>query len=161
MTTTLTEIFRHNRWANERLLKSCRDLSAEQRAVADEGTYGELGYTLVHIVRAESFYLQRLTGWQPPVRWEIPGPWPGIDVLLERARFTGEQLIEIAERLDPEAPLEIWRGAAKAPTSVVLVQAINHATDHRSQASTILTQIGIAPPPIDGWNFGGFEEPSR
>ena len=161
MSTTLTEIFRHNRWANQRLLEACRDLTDEQRATSVEGTYGELGYTLVHIVRAESFYLQRLTGWQPPVRWEIPGPWPGIDVLLDRARFTGDRLIEIAGQLDPDALLEIWRGADRAPTSVVLLQAINHATEHRSQAATILTQLGIDPPTMDGWNFGGFEEPSR
>jgi uncharacterized damage-inducible protein DinB len=159
MTTTLTEIFQHNRWANERLLEGCRDLTDEQRATAVEGTYGELGYTLVHIVRAESYYLKLLTGWQPPVRWEIPGPWPGIDVLLERSRFTGGRLVEIAGELDPGATLQVEED--KVPTSVVLVQAINHATEHRSQAATILTQLGIEPPPMDGWNFGDSEDQRR
>jgi uncharacterized damage-inducible protein DinB len=159
MTTTLTEIFRHNRWANERLLEGCRDLTGEQRATAVEGTYGELGYTLVHIVRAESYYLKLLTGWQPPVRWEIPGPWPGIDVLLERSRFTGGRLVEIADELDPGAVLQVEED--KVPTSVVLVQAINHATEHRSQAATNLTQLGIEPTPMDGWNFGDSEDQRR
>jgi uncharacterized damage-inducible protein DinB len=159
MTTTLTEIFQHNRWANERLLEGCRDLTGEQRATAVEGTYGELGYTLVHIVRAESYYLKLLTGWQPPVRWEIPGPWPGIDVLLERSRFTGGRLVEIADELDPGAVLQVEED--KVPTSVVLVQAINHATEHRSQAATILTQLGIEPTPMDGWNFGDSEDQRR
>lgn len=154
MTTTLTEIFRHNRWANERMLEACRDLTDAQRATSVEGTYGELGYTLIHIVRAESWYLHMLTRWEPPVRWEIPGPWPGIDILLERSRFTGDQLVGIAEQLDPGAVLEI--DDDKVPTSVVLVQVINHATEHRAQAATILTQLGIQPPPVDGWNFGGF-----
>ncbi|MEX1156920.1 MAG: DinB family protein [Chloroflexota bacterium] len=152
MATTLGELFRHNRWANERMLEACRDLSDEQRARSVEGTYGELGYTLIHIVRAESWYLKLLTGWEPPVRWEIPGPWPGIEVLLDRARFTGDRLCEIADQLDPAAVLET--GEDKVPTSVVLVQAINHATEHRAQAATILTQLGIEPPPVDGWNFG-------
>ena len=159
MTTTLTEIFHHNRWANERLLEACRNLTDEQRATTVEGTYGELGYTLVHIVRAESYYVKLLTGWQPPVRWEIPGPWPGIDVLLERSRFTGDRLAEVADELDPEAVLQIEED--KVPTSVVLVQAINHATEHRSQAATILTQLGVEPPEMDGWNFGEFEVPRR
>jgi uncharacterized damage-inducible protein DinB len=154
MSTTLTEIFRHNRWANERLLKACRDLTIEQRATSVDGTYGELGYTLVHLVRAESYYLKRLTGWEPPVRWEIPGPWPGIDTLLERSRFTGDRLVEVADQLDPAAAIAI--DDDQVPTSVVLVQAINHATEHRAQAATILTQLGIEPPPMDGWNFGGF-----
>lgn len=154
MTTSATEIFRHNRWANERLLEACRNLTDEQRAATVEGTYGELGHTLIHIVRAESWYLNLLTGWEPPVRWEIPGPWPGIDALLERTRFTGDQLAEVADRLDPETIIEI--DDDKVPTSVVLVQVINHATEHRSQAATILTQLGIEPPPVDGWNFGEF-----
>jgi uncharacterized damage-inducible protein DinB len=157
--STLAELFRHNRWANDQILDACRDLTDAQRATAVDGTYGELGYTLVHIVRAESWYLKLLTGWEPPVRWEIPGPWPGIDVLLERSRFTGDQLVEVADGLDPEAIIEI--DDDRVPTSVVLVQVINHATEHRSQASTILTQLGIQPPPMDGWNFGDSGDPRR
>ncbi len=155
MTTTIGELFRHNRWANERLLEACRDLTNEQRATSVEGTYGELGYTLIHIVRGESFYVALLTGWEPPVRWEIPGPWPGIDVLLERSRFTGDRLTEVAEQANPDALVD--RGDEQVPTSVVLVQAINHATEHRAHAATILTHLGIAPPPLDGWTFGGFD----
>ena len=151
MTTTLTEIFLHNRWANERLLEACRDLTDEQRGTSVEGTYGELGYTLIHIVRAESWYLNLLTGWEPPVRWEIPGPWPGIDVLLERSRFTGDELVAVAEGLDPEAIITI--DDDRVATSVVLVQVVNHATEHRAQAATILTQLGMEPPPVDGWNY--------
>ena len=151
MATSLGELFRHNRWANERMLEACRELSDEQRAKSVDGTYGELGYTLIHLVRAESWYLKLLTGWEPPVRWEIPGPWPGTDVLLERIRFTGDRLVEIADELNPGAVLEIED--ERVVTSVVLLQAINHATEHRAHAATILTQLGIEPPPVDGWNY--------
>jgi uncharacterized damage-inducible protein DinB len=155
MTTTLAELFRHNRWANEQLLEACRNLTDEQRATAVEGTYGKLGDTLVHVANGESFYLELLTGWEPPVHWELPGPWPGIDALLERARFTGDRLCEVAEEADPDALVD--RGDAQVPASVVLVQAVNHATEHRAHAATILTQLGIVPPLVDGWNFGGFD----
>lgn len=37
---------------------------------------------------------------------------------------------------------------------LVKVQAINHATEHRAQISTMLTQLGIKPPEMDGWSFG-------
>lgn len=156
MTTTLAEMFRHNLWANERLLEACRDLTDEQRAASVDGAYGELGHTLVHLVRGESSYVKHLTGWVPPVRWEIPGSWPGIDALLERARFTGERLVEVADGIAPDAVLRLEDD--KVPASVVLVQAINHATEHRAHVATILTQIGIQPPRMDGWNFGGFED---
>ena len=157
MTTTLTQLFQHNRWANERLLEACRDLTEAQRAASVVGTYGELGYTLTHLVRAESFYVKLLTGWQPPVRWEIPGPWPGIDVLLERSRFTGDQLVEIADRIAPGLVIDTGDDEF-APASVILAQTINHATEHRAHVATILTQLGIQPPELDGWAFGAAHE---
>ena len=157
MTTTLHALFRHNRWANEQILEACRDLTDEQRATTVEGTYGELGYTLVHIVRGESFYLNALTGWEPPVRWEIAGPWPGIDTLLERSRFTGDRLIEIADTTAPDRMIDTGDDEF-VPAWVQLVQAINHATEHRAHVATILTQIGIEPPPVDGWTFGAIVE---
>lgn len=37
---------------------------------------------------------------------------------------------------------------------MVLVQAINHATEHRAQIMTTLTQAGVEPPSLDGWTYG-------
>lgn len=37
---------------------------------------------------------------------------------------------------------------------VVMVQAINHATEHREQIKSMLSSLGVAPPDIDGWDFG-------
>ena len=33
------------------------------------------------------------------------------------------------------------------------VQALNHATEHRTQIKTALTQAGINPPELDGWTW--------
>jgi uncharacterized damage-inducible protein DinB len=30
---------------------------------------------------------------------------------------------------------------------------VHHGTDHRSQICTILTTLGIEPPPIDVWDY--------
>jgi len=38
--------------------------------------------------------------------------------------------------------------------SVPLVQAIHHASEHRTQVLTILSQQGIEPPDLSGWAFG-------
>ena len=40
---------------------------------------------------------------------------------------------------------------------VVMVQAINHATDHRRQISGLLKALGVTPPTLDGWSFGEAE----
>ncbi len=40
------------------------------------------------------------------------------------------------------------------PAVTVYVQAINHATEHRSQIATILTQQGVESPNFSGWACG-------
>ena len=40
-----------------------------------------------------------------------------------------------------------------ADGAVILVQAFNHATEHRSQVCTILTTLGIEPPDLSGWEW--------
>ena len=39
------------------------------------------------------------------------------------------------------------------PASLLLLQAVNHGTEHRSQIATVLTQLGIEPPEMDGWTY--------
>ena len=44
----------------------------------------------------------------------------------------------------------------------LVMQAINHSTEHRTQVSTILTQLGLEPPDMSGWEYmvetGDFQE---
>ena len=39
------------------------------------------------------------------------------------------------------------------PAMVLLIQAINHATEHRTHIKTILSQQGIQPPEVDSWTY--------
>ena len=56
-TDTLTTLYRHNRWANLRLLERCAGLSDEQLDATLLGTFGSIRDTLQHIVIAERSYL--------------------------------------------------------------------------------------------------------
>lgn len=156
MTTTLAAVFEQNSWANERLLEACRDLTPAQLATTVVGTYGDLGATLAHIASGEAFYVLLLTGWHPSTEWQADDPFPGIEPLLELVRETGARLLAAAETIPADQPIERDPGEL-IPARVILAQAINHATEHRTHATTILTQLGIEPPQIDGWHFGGFE----
>jgi len=54
------------------------------------------------------------------------------------------------------APLSMsnnWRRRRPVPASLILTQAINHATKHRAQVMTILTQQGVEPPDLSGWAY--------
>lgn len=152
--TTLAAIFDHNRWANEVLLEACRDLTPEQLATSVAGTYGGLGATLAHIASGEAFYTLLFSGWRPSTEWQQDDPFPGVEQLLEVVRETGTRLQAAAEANPADQPIERDPGEL-IPASVILVQAINHSTEHRTHATTILSQLGITPPAIDGWAHGG------
>jgi uncharacterized damage-inducible protein DinB len=37
---------------------------------------------------------------------------------------------------------------------LILTQAINHATEHRTQIKVLLTTLGVEHPDLDGWDYG-------
>jgi uncharacterized damage-inducible protein DinB len=152
----LPEFFKHNRWANLLLLDACVSLTEEQLGAAVPGTYGPLGATLTHLVAAEESYLARLAQAERPDRAWADGPFPGVAALRERAGRSGAALIAAARQETAGRILRgTWRGEPYAlPVAIVLLQAINHATEHRAHVATILSQLGIVPPDLDGWAYG-------
>jgi uncharacterized damage-inducible protein DinB len=152
--TTLAEVFRHNLWANTCMLDVCAGLTEEQLDASETGTYGRIRDTLVHLVAAEERYVTRLTdGPAPPLRERQE--FPGLELLRSISRQSGEALIEIADRMEPGTILRgTWRGEPyEMPATIVLTQAINHATEHRSHINTVLTHLGIQPPELDAWAY--------
>jgi len=49
--------------------------------------------------------------------------------------------------------LHLDGGTYDAPVIVVVIQAIDHAIDHRSQIATLLSQQDIEPPELDSWAY--------
>jgi len=152
----LVEFFRHNSMMNRRLMDACRTLSPEQLASTAIGTYGSVGATLVHIANAQAGYAARLLDGERPE--PLPeDPFPGFDVLAERMASGDAKLEEAATlagedrevRVTGDDPPGVWL----MPVSLYLLQAINHGTEHRSQVATILTQLAIEPPEMDGWTY--------
>ena len=150
----LADFFKHNLWANLRLLDACAQLTDEQLDTSVPGTYGSIRDTVVHLLRGEENYLTHLTGHQPQSSL-TPGEFPGIETLREHARRTGEGLIAVADTVDPAQMLRgTYRGEPyEMPVIVPLMQAINHATDHRSQIATALSQLGVQPPDLQVWAY--------
>lgn len=151
---TLTTLFRHNLWANLRLLEQCASLSAEQLGATLIGTFGSIHSTLEHIVLAEKSYLSRISTGQ---RYRRPEGSPPLTVaeMTESARQSGEGLIEWALKVQPGDTVRVdWEGEPRdVPKTILLTQAINHATEHRAQVMAILTELGIQPPELDGWTY--------
>lgn len=151
---TLTVLFSHHVWANLRLLECCAALSDEQLDGAMAGAFGTIRDTLQHIVRAEQSYFARISTGQPLQR-SPEAPPLSLSAMAESLRATGDGLIAWAPKVAAEDVVQIdWDGVPRAvPKSIILTQAINHATEHRAQIMAIMTQLGVEPPELDGWGY--------
>ena len=152
----LIEFFRHNTMMNRRLLEACRQLSPEQLGATAIGTYGSIGATLVHIANAQEGYAARLLDAERPERLS-EDTFPGFDALGERFAHGDAQLEEAAAQAGPDRKVQVTGddppGTWWMPVPLFLLQAVNHGTEHRSQVATILTQLGVEPPEMDGWTY--------
>jgi uncharacterized damage-inducible protein DinB len=153
MTTGLPDFFKYNLWANLRLLDVCARLTDAQLDATMIGTFGSVRETLVHLFAAEEGYARALTGTSRTHPLQKHGSFPGFDELQQRAKMSGEALITFAEQGELNRILHLDGGTYDAPAIVVVIQAINHAIDHRSQISTLLSQQDVMPPDLDGWAY--------
>jgi uncharacterized damage-inducible protein DinB len=153
----LVTLFRHHLWANLRLIDACAALDEAQLSATTAGTYGAILDTLRHVVRSEQYYLMHLTGRRPEFLAQPDRPVE-LAGLREEARASGEGLIAYAATVGPgdlaymdddEDESLHW----PIPAGYILTQVINHATEHRAQINTILTQQGIQPPNLSGWAY--------
>jgi len=155
MKPELVDFFKFNLWANLRLLDACANLTDAQLDATMKGTYGSVRETFMHIFAGEEGYVYRFTGQWPENALDEHDPFQDFDELRRRAHQSGEALIAIAEHLEHGQILDIaYQGQHyDVPAILVLIQAITHATDHRSQIATLLSQQNIEPPEIDGWAY--------
>ena len=153
MTTGLPDFFKYNLWANLRLLDACEHLSDAHLDATINGTFGSVRETLMHLFSSEEGYARTLTGTSPTPPLEEYSTFPGLDVLRQRAQRSAEALLKVAEQSDLSQILHLDGETYDAPAFIVVIQAINHAIDHRSQISTLLSQQGIEPPELDAWAY--------
>jgi uncharacterized damage-inducible protein DinB len=147
MSELIEDFYRQNEWANLRLIEVCRVLTDEQLDATGPGAYGSIRSTLTHLVGAEALYVRRLGGTPAHEVASRGAAWPGFDELEAVVEASAEALIKLAQTVGgstvvvEETPGERFEIEA----NVLLVQAINHSTEHRSQICTILTVLGALP----------------
>jgi uncharacterized damage-inducible protein DinB len=155
MGMSLEELYRHNLWANLRLIDFCASLDIAMLNATAPGTFGSVQDTLRHIIANEYSYAATVA--QRPLTHRLSredGP-PRLHALREHALRSGEELLALATNLRPEAMLRgEWQGRPyEMPAAVPLMQAINHGTEHRAHIATILSTRGVQPPTLDIWMY--------
>ncbi len=150
------KMFEYNLWANTQLMMLCSGLSDEQLAVEVTGVFGRIQPTLAHLVSGEGAYLNRLTGSRP---WADDIDWDSIPIssLLEMVQHSSTQLVDIASKVDPEVPHTIKFPGTDTEYHffnwTVLLQALYHGVEHRTQVKILLTQLGVEHPELAAWDY--------
>lgn len=151
---TLSTLYSHHLWANLALLEACTKLTSEQLAARIPGSFGTIYETLEHIVTSEQSYFSRISTGQRLNRPEN-APHLSMDDMRASLQNTGNGLIEWAPKVQPDDTVVIdWDGTPRdVPKTILLTQVINHATEHREQIKAIMTELGIEPPDLQGWEY--------
>ena len=156
MTPAIVHLYHHNNWANAKLIEV---LAQQPEAVLEAtapGSYGKIGETLVHLVAAQERYVSRLTATERPEAVKESGGWQGFEPLRTSLEWSGYELTKLAEKTPDTAyrDTEHQGRPVKLMYATVLAQAINHATEHRVNITTILAAEGIEHPELDAWAYG-------
>ena len=149
----LARVFEHNNWANQKIVEACSPLTdAQLDAPPQSATEGSIRNTLLHLVSAQYGYLRLLTLPIEERRDRVTVEFADLERSL---KDSGERLLELARNVDqlPGTRLQTRDDYYVEPW-VLMVQIINHATEHREQIKSMLTALGITPPDIDGWDYG-------
>jgi len=147
-------LFLHNTWANLSLLDFCESLSDQQLDASAAGGYGSIRDTLLHIIAGEVDDINLATGKSP--QQPLPESFPGIQALKEAEQWVGEEWQKLAAIVQPDTIVRVTRPDEpiyEYPLAGLMVAAINHATEHRTQIATILTQLGLQPPNLSGFKY--------
>jgi len=147
-------LYHYSGWANQRILDTASKGTAEQFLAEVGVSYGSLRDTLVHIMSSQWMWLMRWTGTSPRSRLEAD-EYP--DLASIRARW-GEIEADSRQFLSELTParlggvidyLTIEGEPRSYPLWQLMLQQVNHATQHRSEAAVMLTQFGHSPGDLD------------
>ena len=150
----IDKMFEYNLWANTQLIELCSGLVDAQLDAEIEGAFGRIQPTLVHLIQAEGGYLNRVTGSRP---WADDLEWDSLSMndLLAMAQLSGNQLMAIASKANPATRHEVeYQGDSFLFFNwTVLLQALYHGIEHRTQIKMLLTQLGVAHPELAAWDY--------
>jgi uncharacterized damage-inducible protein DinB len=138
-------------WARNHVLDAAAALDPDQLTRDLRSSFPSVRETLVHTYAAERVWFLRFNG-------ESPTSMPGvealttIDALREAWSALELQVRAFVDALGDEGlrrtfPYRLFSGAAGTSTYAQALQhLVNHASYHRGQVTTMLRQLGAAPP---------------
>ncbi len=147
------KLYRYNSWANSRLFDAASNLSSEQLTHDLGGSFHTVRAVIAHMVLTEWVWFQRWVGVNPPAApaWaddDLPDLLARMsEVEKGRSEFlAGLSDKELSSRID----FTYLSGAAGShKLQDLLTRVVNHGTFHRGQLTSMIRQLGVAPPSTD------------
>ena len=153
-------------WARDRVLAAAEALTAEQFTRAMGSSFRSVRDTLAHILGAEEAWLSRWKG-QSPGSLRPAGDFADLASVRRSWAETEQQVRAFVAESGEEGvgrvmSYRLISGAPGAsPFWQMLQHVVNHASYHRGQVTTLLRQLGAAPPaPMDMIAFYRAQAPS-
>lgn len=149
----IQSLYGYTWWANARILATAAPLSPEQFATAALG-HINLRATLVHMIEAQEIWLSR---WQGRSGQALEISSDSATLASIRAAWH-QQEAQIAAYLatlsdaDLDRTISFVNRNGTTGTFILwqmMVQVINHGTQHRSELAELLTQLGHSPGNLD------------
>jgi uncharacterized damage-inducible protein DinB len=143
---------RYNHWMNERLYMVIAELSAEER-IRDRGAFfGSMHRTLNHILWGDRIWLARFTESTYAVAAFGADMYAEFAELARERTATDTAILDWTGQLTPAwlaGTLE-YRSASDGrmrhlPKWIAATHLFQHATHHRGQVATLITQAGRDP----------------
>jgi uncharacterized damage-inducible protein DinB len=152
-TNLLARLYEHNNWANLKIAQTCATLTDEQLdADPISVTMGSIRNTLEHLASAQENYLAMFT---TPVEERRKRASYRVQNFEESLKSSGNGLLKLVQS-PPQTRLQTTDNHYVEPW-VILAQVINHAAEHREQICSMLTELGVQVPDLDGWSYGEAE----
>lgn len=139
-------------WANERVLALAAEVAADDYLHHRSSGRGSLRDLLVHLYVAEWRWRQRFESGglhlDPPEVGRLQTPAElALEWAVERERWRA-----FLATLEPDRVVEYARTDGtpdRGVLSALVAHVVNHATQHRAEAASILTDLGHSPGDLD------------
>jgi uncharacterized damage-inducible protein DinB len=141
----------YNYWARDRLLEAVDALSTEQFTRDMGNSFGSVRDTVAHICDAEFIWLSRWKG-QQPTGFRSPDRIPDLAAARKEWAELEHGVREVFRNLGAGGVQSTFqyldfKGAARSDVfRETLQHVVNHGSYHRGQVTTLLRQLGAAPP---------------
>jgi uncharacterized damage-inducible protein DinB len=147
----LRTLLDYHYWARDRVLDAAAALTSEQLTREMGSSFKSVRDTLAHLYAAEFAWCSRWQG-HPPTGLLPPDGFPDVETLRRKWAELEFTVRAVVDQLGDEGihrvmNYKMMNGDARSSVFWHMLQhVVNHASYHRGQVTTMLRQLGAAPP---------------